>query len=83
MSQKDKLLKKFLNIPSDFTYNELKLLLTNFGYSEDTKQSGSRVAFVNETNKDIIRIHKPHPGNIVKQYVIKQIIDKLKGANLI
>ena len=38
---------------------------------------GSRVKFVNQ-NGEIINLHKPHPSNIVKRYVIIQIIDKLE-----
>ena len=79
MSRKDKLLVRFLQKPSDFTYNELRTLLSGFGYMELPlgKTSGSRVAFMNEQNNHIIRLHKPHPGNILKYYQIDQIIDEL------
>jgi len=40
------------------------------------KTGGSRVKFLDE-EKRIINLHKPHPDNIVKQYVIKQILEKL------
>lgn len=71
--------------PSDFTYDELKRLLMAVGYIEDTKgkTSGSRVSFYNETTKDIIGIHKPHPGNILKGYVVKEICDKLTNIGVI
>ncbi len=47
MSSKDKLISRFLTLPSDFTFEELERLLTIFGYaiSNKGKTSGSRVVF--------------------------------------
>ena len=28
-------------------------------------------------------LHKPHPGNIVKEYAMKQVLEELKEAGLI
>jgi len=54
------------------------------GYSElktKGKTGGSRRKFVNK-DKGVIILHEPHPGSIVKNYVLKQIIEKLKlGEN--
>lgn len=77
MSQKQNLLERFLQFPSDFRYQELKTLLGNYGYKE-TNGSGSRVKFVHEETRGVISLHKPHPGNIVKQYLLKQVAQKLK-----
>jgi predicted RNA binding protein YcfA (HicA-like mRNA interferase family) len=80
MSKIEKLIEKFKSNPTDFTWIELVKILTHLGYFEKTtkgKTGGSRVKFVNEET-DIINLHKPHPSNIVKQYVIKQIIEKLE-----
>lgn len=76
----EKLLERFLARPKDFTYDELRKLLTKLGYKETTKgkTSGSRVAFIEEKEKHIIRVHKPHPGNILKEYIIKQVIKSLQ-----
>lgn len=73
-------IEKFKSNPTDFTWFELVKILNHLGYFEKTtkgKTGGSRVKFVNEET-DIINLHKPHPSNIVKQYVIKQIIEKLE-----
>jgi HicA toxin of bacterial toxin-antitoxin, len=85
MSRGEKLIKRLLSKPKDFTYNELKALLSHLGYieSQSGKTSGSRVAFVNEKDKHIIRLHKPHPNNELKQYQIEQIIEELKSRSLI
>lgn len=79
MSKYDKLLKRFLSKPKDFTYNELKTLLSGFGYNELTKgsTSGSRVSFCNHDTEHIICLHKPHPGSILKTYQIELVIEAL------
>ena len=76
MTKKDKLLVRFLSIPKAFTYNELKTLLNSLGYEEINlgKTSGSRVLFLNMIKQSKIRIHKPHPGNILKKYQIVEVI---------
>lgn len=83
MSKFDKLKERLLTEPKDFTYDELKTLLSGMGYSESNKgkTSGSRVAFLNPVTNHIIRIHKPHPKNIIKQYALRFIIDELKVQN--
>ncbi|MBR4451692.1 MAG: type II toxin-antitoxin system HicA family toxin [Clostridia bacterium] len=83
MSTKEKLIKRLLSKPNDFTYDELRTLLKYLGFSEDTGANVSRVRFYNSRINRIIKIHKPHPGNIVKMYVIKEIIDLLKEDKLI
>jgi len=70
--------ERLLSRPADFTFNELAALLGKFGYkiSNAGKTSGSRVAFTNGAG-DYIRIHRPHPGNILKQYQVEVIITAL------
>ena len=79
MGKKEKLWKRLQSKPKDFTYAELVLLLSYFGYEEDNvgKTSGSAVRFVHPTTKHILRIHKPHPENTLKMYVIKYVLDEL------
>lgn len=85
MSRHDKLLQRFSRLPKDFTYDELKRLLAGLGYDEDKKgkTSGSRVAFVDSASKHIIRLHKPHPGNVVKSYTLEQIYEELKNRGIL
>ena len=79
MTKKDKLLERFLSMPKDFSYQELKTLLNSLGYEESNlgKTSGSRVLFFNVIKQSKIRIHKPHPGNILKKYQIVEVISKI------
>lgn len=70
---------KFKTTPKDLTWEELKKVLAYLGFTEIAKKGktgGSRVKF-SDIEKRIINLHKPHPSNIVKQYVIKQILEKL------
>ena len=83
MSQKDKLIKRFCQKPKDFTYDELRTLLLYFGYEEDDSGNGSRVKFYNKELSDVISLHKPHPGNIVKQYILKMVMEKLEEEELL
>ena len=73
MGTKEKLIERFLTMPSDFTFDEIRRLLGYYGYEQVNKgkTSGSRVLFKNE-NKRPIMLHKPHPGNIVKNYALNR-----------
>lgn len=80
MSSKDKLVERFLLLPSDFTFDELERLLKIFGYTKSNKgkTSGSRVVFKDQEEHPIM-LHKPHPGNIVKQYALRQVKEELQS----
>lgn len=85
MGKIEKLIIKFKSNPKDLTWEELKKVLSYYGFREINKKGktgGSRVKF-SDVEKRIINLHKPHPTNIVKQYVIKQILEKLKSWRII
>ena len=69
MSKRDKLVSRMLHKPSDLKYDELRSLLNNLGYIEDNlgRTSRSRVAFFNQETDHIIKLHGPHPGNVLKR----------------
>lgn len=83
MGKNEKLLERFKKKPKDFTYSELKRLLEGFGYKEDESRAGSRVAFIHRDTNDMIRLHKPHPGNQIKLYLMDQILEHLKEQKYI
>ena len=78
MSKREKLIARFLNLPSDFHYDEMVRLLGYFGYKEvkKGKTSGSRVKFENDEGVPIM-LHKPHPSGIMKKYQMRQIKELL------
>ena len=79
MAKIEKLLTRLLSNPGDLTWEELKKILSHFGYSEMKrgKTGGSRRKFVDGKN-NIISLHKPHPTNILKHYQTRDIITHLK-----
>lgn len=85
MGTKEKLIDRFCKLPKDFTYNEILKVLSAFGYSEHNKgaTSGSRVRFKNEQTGEYIDIHRPHPGSIMKEWMMKAIYQHLKSKGFI
>lgn len=82
MSKHGKLLTKLLNKHSTFTWQELTTLLKSLGYRQ-IEGHGSRVKFDNGDPQALINLHKPHPGNELKAYARRQIIENLKSGGLI
>jgi len=80
MSKIEKLILRLLSYPKNFTYNELRMLLISFGYKE-IRGAGSRVCFSKDNHK--IKLHKPHPGRILKMYQLVFIIEELTVKGLI
>lgn len=84
VSRLEKLIKRFLGYPKDFTWEELVRLLIGLGFEEvgTGKTGGSRRRFINGTGV-IITLHKPHPQNTLKRYQIEQVIEILREENLL
>ncbi|NLX66594.1 MAG: type II toxin-antitoxin system HicA family toxin [Bacteroidales bacterium] len=85
MGSHEKLLERFLRLPNDFTWDELKRLLSKYGYKQYNKgkTSGSRVVFEKEGSKVSLDLHKPHPKNILKPYQMRDVLDFLKRIEII
>lgn len=84
MGKDEKLIERFKSQPKDFTFDEMERLLRFFGFqkSEKGKTSGSRVIFKNN-GKAPIMLHKPHPGNTVKSYAMKQVLNYLEESGML
>ncbi len=84
MARRDKLIRRFRGRPGDFTWEELVRLLEGVGYVESRsgRIGGSRRRFVHP-DAPAISLHKPHPGNIVKRYVIDDVLRLLNEERLI
>ena len=80
MSKIERLILRFHSKPKDFTFSELKTILSFWGYDE-IQGSGSRVCFKSKSHK--IKLHKHHPGNLLKSYQIVLVIEELKKQDLI
>lgn len=79
-SKLDKAKARLKSVPNDYTFGEARQLLSNIGYKEHNKgkSSGSRIMFVREDDK--ILLHKPHPGNEMKQYAVRQLKEHLEAV---
>lgn len=85
MGRHQKLTVRFPAKPRDFSFSELRTLLSGFGYREvkTGKTAGSRVAFLEEKSKHIIRLHKPHSGNVLKRYQLDDLEQELKRKGIL
>ncbi|MEI7725024.1 MAG: type II toxin-antitoxin system HicA family toxin [Bacteroidota bacterium] len=85
MSKHEKLKEKLLQVPVNFSYDEMVALLNSFGYhvANRGRTSGSAVMFYNQDSGDKIMFHKPHPGNELKKYILNMIIEKLKKNKML
>ena len=78
MSKKEKLIDRPLKKPKDFTFDEMVLLLSYFGYELKQGGTGSGVKFIKEGSNEVINFHKPHPNGVLKKYVLDQVTEKLR-----
>jgi len=79
VSKKEKLIARFLSMPSDFHYDEMVKLIGYFNFKEvkKGKTSGSRIKFMNEEGISLM-MYKPHPTGIMKRYQMKQVREVLE-----
>jgi len=79
MTKKDKLVKRFLETPSDFHHDEVVKILSYYDFHlvKTGKTSGSKVRFENAKGVPIM-FHKPHPDSVMKYYQLKRIKQFLK-----
>lgn len=85
MTREEKLKKRILQLPKDFTFEELETLLYQLGFEKDNKgkTSGSRVKFFNKDKRIQYLAHKPHPKSIIKEKALKDIVDFLTENDLL
>lgn len=76
------LIVRFLDIPKDFTWDELVTLLGYFGYSQ-IQRGSSHITFVLDERGLKVMVAKPHPGNEVKKYALKQVKEHLEENGLL
>lgn len=82
MSKQQKIINRLLNLNGVFTWPELCTLLKGLGYRQ-IEGDGSRVKFDNGNVRAMITLHKPHPGNQIKSYIRKAVIERLKTEGMI
>lgn len=77
-NKQDKARDRLKSVPKDYTFTEARSLLASLEFTEYNKgkSSGSRVMFAKNGVK--ILLHKPHPGNEMKQYAVRQLKEQLE-----
>ena len=87
MSQKDTLVSRLLARPRDFELRELEKLLGLCGCTKSnagrTSGSAIRYTYVRGNVKRVFSIHRPHPENTLKRYVLDGAIEFLKDIGAI
>jgi hypothetical protein len=85
MNKKEKLVKRFRTLPKDFTFEEVVTLFQIYGFSLENKgsTSGSRIKFYNKQDENAFIMHKPHLSNIIKGYMMRDILNYLLHNNYI
>lgn len=78
----EKRIGRLLSRPKDYTFTEAKALLSSLGFEQYNKgkTSGSRVRFYRKSDMKAIDLHKPHPGDIMKTYMVDELIRFLKES---
>ena len=80
MSKLEKAKERLALRPKNYTYSEARYLLSQLGFDEYNKgkTSGSRVKFYRPSDKRIILLHKPHPGDEMSLGAIKDLATRLE-----
>ena len=76
MSQKDKLLARLLELPSDITFKEIELILNWNGYTRKKKKTGTSHVIFKKSGQ--LPIGVPFSTHPVKKCYLEQIIEILK-----
>ena len=78
MARKDKLLEKLASPQASMTWDELVTVMRQHGFELMNAKRGSGRRFYHREQKLFVRLHEPHPSNIIKPYVRTYAIDALK-----
>lgn len=74
MAQRDKKEARLRSIPADFTWDDLVSVLKANGFVRADSSGGSHRVYHNEEFDLTLDLVKPHPGNEVKRYLLRNIV---------
>lgn len=82
MGKKDALTARLLNMSKDFEQREMDTLMSQCGCVKNNrgKTSGSAIQYIHQATQRVFTYHRPHPGNIIKPYVLKAAIQFLQSV---
>jgi hypothetical protein len=78
VTKKEKEIRRFNNLPTDYTLEELETLLMHLGFEKYTG-GGSSIKFYRKSDGKMLNFHAPHGNgeNVIKRYLMNQIKEKL------
>lgn len=77
MSKRQKAIDRLLAKPSDYSWDELALLMDALGYELKTT-GGSGRKFIHGGTKATLFMHQPHPTKVLKAYQVREAIRFLR-----
>ncbi|MFN3881498.1 MAG: type II toxin-antitoxin system HicA family toxin [Nitrincola lacisaponensis] len=77
MNKRNKLLSKLGSHSNTFPWGDLETLMAQLGYQQQ-EMAGSRVRFYNPDTGHMVRLHRPHPDNVIKGGALKAVRVALK-----
>lgn len=82
MGKKDALVARLLNLPKDFEQREMDTLMSQCGCTKTHrgKTSGSAISYVHSATQRVFSYHRPHPGNLIKLYILRAAIQFLQSV---
>lgn len=82
MGKKDAMKARLLSMPKDLEQREMDTLMSQCGCVKNDrgKTSGSAIQYVHQATQRVFTYHRPHPGNILKPYVLKAAIRFLRSV---
>ena len=83
MTQQDKRINRLKSQPADYSWRELVSVLASLGFAEKKDKKGGSHRIFEHPIAGNLHLPKPHPGPIVKRYVIREVIQKLQRSGLL
>lgn len=84
LNKQVKRIQRLTTIPANLSWDELRAILNGFGYEQTSAGTtgGSRVKFRGDGLPDL-NLHRPHNPEIVRRYVLRQIVKALKREGVL
>lgn len=82
MGKKDTLTARLLSMPKDFEQREMGTLMGQCECVRNNpgRTSGSAIQCIHQATQRVFAYHRPHPGNILKPYILRAAIQFLRSV---
>lgn len=83
MSKHDKAVARLKSCPRDYKWDECVTLMGRLGYRLVQSGGGSHCFFYNDERDHVVQLYRPHPGNEMPLYLVKQVVRRLTDEGVI